>query len=85
MRSLFTLAGPSSRRKRWYFFFAAFVVLFISSLVAVAQNNSNPAQYFDTSELSKQEKRFLQSALAFEGDYTALVDGAWGRGSQADN
>lgn len=37
---------------------------------------------FDSSSLSKADKRFLQTALAFEGDYTGLLDGAWGRLSQ---
>ncbi|MBM2575795.1 trypsin-like peptidase domain-containing protein [Jannaschia sp. Os4] len=37
---------------------------------------------FDARRLSDVEQRYLQSALAFEGDYVALIDGAWGRGSQ---
>lgn len=37
---------------------------------------------FDASDLSYDEKRFLQLSLAFEGAYTALMDGAWGKGSQ---
>jgi len=38
---------------------------------------------FDASKLSVDEKRFLQFGLALEGKYSALVDGAWGGGSQA--
>ncbi|WP_423212363.1 S1 family peptidase [Paracoccus yeei] len=37
---------------------------------------------FDAADLSYDEKRFLQMSLAFEGAYTALMDGAWGHGSQ---
>lgn len=37
---------------------------------------------FDARQLSTQEKRFLQFGLALKGTYTALVDGAWGEGSQ---
>ena len=29
--------------------------------------------------LTRSEKRFLQLALAFEGDYVGLLDGAWGK------
>ncbi|MTH57872.1 S1 family peptidase [Paracoccus litorisediminis] len=38
---------------------------------------------FDATKLSLDEKRFLQFGLALEGQYSALVDGAWGNGSQA--
>lgn len=37
---------------------------------------------FDARPLSVSEKRFLQAALALEGYYKGLLDGAWGRGSQ---
>lgn len=37
---------------------------------------------FDASTLSWQERRFLQAALAFTGDYSGLLDGDWGSGSQ---
>lgn len=37
---------------------------------------------FDAADLTYDEKRFLQLSLAFEGTYTALMDGAWGKGSQ---
>lgn len=37
---------------------------------------------FDASSLGHDEKRFLQIALAFEGNYAGLMDGAWGEGSQ---
>ncbi|WP_071469313.1 S1 family peptidase [Roseinatronobacter thiooxidans] len=38
---------------------------------------------FDARPFSLVEKRFLQAALALEGHYTGLIDGAWGRGSQS--
>ena len=34
---------------------------------------------FDASSLTRSEKRFLQTALAFEGHYNGLLDGAWGK------
>lgn len=37
---------------------------------------------FDAASLTYDERRFLQISLAFEGTYTALMDGAWGKGSQ---
>lgn len=37
---------------------------------------------FEAEKLTHTERRFLQMALAFQGRYVALVDGAWGRGSQ---
>ena len=37
---------------------------------------------FDARPLLTQEKRTLQAALSFSGDYVGLLDGAWGKGSQ---
>jgi len=37
---------------------------------------------FDARSLTPDEKRFLQSGLALGGTYSALLDGAWGAGSQ---
>lgn len=37
---------------------------------------------FDARPFSLAEKRYLQAALALEGYYTGLIDGAWGRRSQ---
>ncbi|WP_271950416.1 S1C family serine protease [Ruegeria faecimaris] len=36
-------------------------------------------QGFEASNLSYEDKRFLQTALAFEGQYHGLLDGAWGK------
>lgn len=33
---------------------------------------------FDANALTQSEKRFLQAALAFEGHYVGMLDGAWG-------
>ncbi len=40
------------------------------------------ANEFDARLLNYNEKRFLQAALALSGDYNALLDGEWGKGSQ---
>lgn len=37
---------------------------------------------FDPDRLTVMERKFLQTGLAFEGLYTAQIDGIWGRGSQ---
>lgn len=39
-------------------------------------------QEFDARLLSPREKRVVQAALAFAGDYVGMLDGAWGKGSQ---
>lgn len=57
--------------------------------IAWRDTNENPmvatvlGQDFDARPLSRNDKAFLQSALAFEGLYVALIDGEWGRSSQA--
>ena len=60
------------------------------STVAVAPHYGTgaiPVQYgfddeFDARPMSRDEKRFLQAALALSGDYAGLLDGVWGYGSQ---
>ena len=49
---------------------------------AQAFTEAELAYAFDARRLSSDEKRFLQTALAFEGSYNGLLDGAWGSGSQ---
>lgn len=39
-------------------------------------------QEFDARRLTEQEKRLLQTGLAFAGAYNGMIDGAWGPGSQ---
>lgn len=49
---------------------------------ARAQNYEILFGEFDARSLTADDKRFLQLALAFEGTYQGLLDGAWGRLSQ---
>lgn len=63
------------------------IILTVASLVvtppaASAQEYQTLLRGFDTNALSYSEKRFIQAALAFEGDYNGLLDGAWGKISQ---
>ena len=64
---------------------SSFFVLFFLGL-RLASGLANAQVYveseFDARPLSTQEKRTLQAALAFSGDYVGLLDGAWGKGSQ---
>ena len=39
-------------------------------------------QAVDPSRMGTQDKRFIQLALAFQGDYNGLLDGDWGKRSQ---
>lgn len=49
---------------------------------ARAQDYATLFRDFRAAGLSQDDKRFLQAALAFEGDYNGLLDGAWGQRSQ---
>ena len=51
----------------------------VSATSALAQNYEHLLQDFRASELTREDKRFLQAALAFEGHYLGLLDGDWGR------
>ena len=57
-----------------------FIGLCIASGFAAAEPSLDGE--FDARPLATQEKRTLQAALAFSGDYVGLLDGAWGKGSQ---
>lgn len=48
----------------------------------VAQDYENLFRDFKSADLSRADKRFLQTALAFEGHYNGLLDGSWGPLSQ---
>lgn len=50
--------------------------------LATAQDFGTLLRDFEPSALSQSEKRFIQAALAFEGDYIGLLDGDWGKLSQ---
>ncbi|EAQ43653.1 Serine protease, trypsin family protein [Roseobacter sp. MED193] len=52
------------------------------SFPAYSQQFERLLRDFDSNALTQADKRFLQTALAFEGDYIGLLDGAWGRLSQ---
>lgn len=47
-----------------------------------AQDYAQLFRSFEARLLTQQDKRFLQTALAFEGHYSGLLDGDWGRISQ---
>lgn len=61
------------------------IVVFVVglSVPAHAQNFERLLRNFDSNALTQADKRFLQTALAFEGDYKGLLDGSWGRLSQS--
>lgn len=63
-------------------FFQITVFVLGLALPAQAQGPDPLLRDFDSSALTRDDKRFLQTALAFEGDYQGLLDGAWGRLSQ---
>lgn len=54
----------------------------LTPLCAVAFTADQLTQEFDARRLTDQEKRLLQTGLAFAGAYNGLIDGAWGAGSQ---
>ncbi|MEQ3626588.1 MAG: serine protease [Celeribacter sp.] len=68
---------------RLHRFFQIIVFTVGLSTPAPAQNFERLLDDFDSSALTQDDKRFLQTALAFEGDYIGLLDGAWGRLSQS--
>jgi S1-C subfamily serine protease len=57
------------------------VILFVLAASLPARADLRAAE-FDARLLTVGEKRFLQAALAFDGKYRGLLDGAWGAGSQ---
>ncbi len=64
----------------WLLAFAVFLVTLLASLTpAPAESLDDP---FDAGIMSYEEKRILQAALAFSGNYLGLLDGEWGAGSQ---
>lgn len=54
-------------------------LIWIAPTVSKAQEFESLFQNFDATSLNRSEKRFLQVALAFEGHYVGLIDGAWGK------
>ena len=68
--------------------FRRLLIVFVSLVAIAAPISSFADRYdplfeeFDARPLRYDEKRFLQGALALQGYYLGLLDGAWGRGSQ---
>lgn len=56
--------------------------LLLLPLSAGAFTTDQLGREFDARWLTEQEKRLLQTGLAFAGAYNGLIDGAWGAGSQ---
>jgi serine protease Do len=54
----------------------------ISCSAAQAFTAEDLTREFDARLLTDQEKRLLQTGLAFAGAYNGMIDGAWGAGSQ---
>jgi S1-C subfamily serine protease len=61
--------------------FRILLIVVVTALprASYTQDYSSLFQGFSTSELTTSDKRFLQAALAFEGHYNGLLDGAWGQ------
>ena len=58
------------------------LLFFFSPLPSWAFSADQLRQEFDARWLTDQEKRLLQTGLAFAGSYNGMIDGAWGPGSQ---
>jgi serine protease Do len=59
-----------------------FLLVFFTPLAAQAFTADQLRQEFDARWLTEQEKRLLQTGLAFAGSYNGMIDGAWGPSSQ---
>ncbi|KIT17666.1 hypothetical protein [Jannaschia aquimarina] len=55
----------------------------IFALLLILAAPSAMAQGFDGRDLPPADVRRVQAALAYSGDYTAFLDGDWGRGTQS--
>lgn len=59
------------------------VLLFVLQIASAGAFTADQLRdEFDARVLTDQEKRLLQTGLAFANLYNGLIDGAWGRGSQ---
>jgi S1-C subfamily serine protease len=54
----------------------------LAATVGQAFTAEELSQEFDARYLTDQEKRLLQTGLAFSSFYNGMIDGAWGQGSQ---
>ena len=68
--------------RSFFRFFLTGLWLLVFAAPAVAQNYDDLFRDFRADGLTYADKRFLQTALAFEGHYNGLLDGDWGRLSQ---
>lgn len=59
-----------------------FLLYLVIPFSAWAYTAEQLGQEFDARWLTDQEKRLLQTGLAFAGVYNGMIDGAWGTGSQ---
>ena len=64
--------------QRLTFLILLFVILMAAPARITAQDYSELLKDFDANALTIDDKRFLQTALAFEGYYQGLLDGKWG-------
>ncbi|MEL6619381.1 MAG: hypothetical protein AAFP16_10930 [Pseudomonadota bacterium] len=64
---------------RMIFRMVAALLCVVASASFAQERLSDP---FSAQGLTRAEKRILQAGLAYEGHYNALLDGAWGGGSQ---
>lgn len=58
-------------------------MLRLATFLYLALAVSALADAFDAHRFGRQDLRVIQAALTLEGDYNALLDGAWGKRSQA--
>jgi serine protease Do len=64
-------------------YLATFWILIITVSPTLADKYTELWYEFDARPLTHNEKKFLQASLAFGGFYNGLLDGAWGKRSQA--
>jgi serine protease Do len=64
--------------------FVACIIGFLAAVTFRSEAEPYADLFYDfrSDQLSWEDKRFLQAALAFEGHYNGLLDGDWGRISQ---
>ncbi|MCK0168116.1 serine protease [Jannaschia sp. S6380] len=62
--------------------FVSVVLWFVTAIGGANAQSISLAQDFDARDLTRQEVQIVQAALAHYGTYDALLDGAWGGGSQ---
>lgn len=62
--------------------FATILLLVTLTISSPARSSDILFEEFDARRLTETEKRFLQVGLALAGHYDAMIDGAWGAGSQ---